>query len=77
MSALAALVLGALAVAYAVWPALRGLDPGPLSDDENQDAGARMSVDADAIRKWAEAAGELEREAPETGPQLEGEGRET
>lgn len=77
MSALAALVLGALAVAYAVWPALRGLDTGTLSDDENRDAVARMSVVASAIREWSEAAGELEREAPEAGPQLEGEGRET
>jgi len=76
VSALAALVLGALAVAYAVWPALRGLDTGTLSDDENRDVGARISVDANAIREWAEAAGELEREAQEVGPQLEGEGRE-
>jgi len=59
MSALAALVLGALAVAYAVWPALRGLDAGTLSDDEVRDIDARMISDAQAIRAWSEAAGEL------------------
>ena len=77
MSALAALVLGALAVAHAVWPAIRGLDTGTLSDDENRDACARMSAAASAIREWSEAAGELDREASEAEPQLEREGRET
>jgi hypothetical protein len=77
VSALAALVLGALAVAYAVWPALRGPEADSLSDDDDRDAGAEITTDPNAIQAWSEAAGELEREAQETGPRIEGEGRET
>jgi len=66
VSALAALVLGALAVGYAVWPALRGLDAGVLSDDEGREAGGRIGVDANAIQEWSEAAGELKGEGRET-----------
>jgi hypothetical protein len=61
VSALAALVFGALAVIYAVWPALRGREVERLADVAARDAAA-ATAEARANRAWSEAAGELEPE---------------
>lgn len=56
MTALAAVLLGLLGVAYAVWPrrglAERGigLEAGPVPNEGEV---------AEALRRWSEAAGEL------------------
>lgn len=56
MTALTAVLLGLLAVAYAVWPRRRsadgalGLEADPLSNEGEV---------VEALRRWSEAAGEL------------------
>jgi hypothetical protein len=62
MSALVAVLLGLLAVLYAVWPLLRGKGVRPLAASRSF-----SHVDAEtwcvrAIRDWSLAAGEIQAE---------------
>lgn len=63
MSAAVAVLLGLLAVLYAVWPLLSGggVRPlgGPRSGSQDADAETYMR----ALREWSLAAGEIQAEA--------------
>jgi hypothetical protein len=62
VSALFAVLLGLLAVLYAVWPLLRGQGARPLgaSRSFSQDVDAETCVRA--MREWSLAAGEIQAE---------------
>lgn len=62
MTALAALILGLLATAYAVWPALRGGVATRLSDDDDESA-AEVEAAVAAVLLWGVAAGEIHSQA--------------
>ncbi len=63
MSAILAMVLGALGVTYAVWPSLRGAGVTRLADEPPEALSAKAEADAIVLRDWSVAAGELRVEA--------------
>ena len=60
MTGLTALVLGLVATAYAVWPALRGGAAPRLSEDD-EDAAEEVEAAAAAVIEWSVASGEIHR----------------
>ncbi len=71
MTALAALLLGVVAIGYAVWPAFRGAsaaEPAELAGRGVSRAGEGLAAEVRALRGWSLAAGEFseKRDAPAT-----------
>ena len=60
MTALLAMIVGILAVGYAVWPLARGRTAPPLTDAPDH---ADQEAEAEALLAWSAAAGEIRCDA--------------
>jgi hypothetical protein len=61
VTALLAMIMGLLAVGYAVWPLLRGRPAPPLGEAPHRGRDAAEEEVA-ALLAWSAAAGEMRRE---------------
>ncbi len=66
MTALLAMIIGVLAVGYAIWPLARGREGSPLTEGP-ADCDGESEAQAAALVAWSSAAGEIRWEEEPAG----------
>jgi hypothetical protein len=68
MTALLAMIVGILAVGYAVWPLLRGRELPSLAEEPDHGHEEEAEAESAVLLAWSTAAGEIQGEAEPGGP---------